>query len=164
MPGTSRLSAPLVALLLTGFGAPASRADQALEDGLRLFEAGSLTDAREHFSASTDPRAPALAAIADASLGRCAEPAPQLAEEAEQGDPSTARVAGLAAARCLIAGEQFDTALDVLAGFRERHPANADILYETARLHLKGWNEAVAAMFGSAPRFIPRQPAIGRDL
>ena len=151
MPGTSRLNAPLLALLLAGLGAPASRADQALEDGLRLFEAGSLADARERFSVSTDPRAPALAAIADASMGRCAEASPHLAEAAELGDPSTARLAGLAAARCLIAGEQFDAAMGVMAGLRERHPAIPDILYETARLHLKGWNEAVAAMFGSAP-------------
>ena len=84
-------------------------------------------------------------------MGRCGEALPQLAAAAAGSDPSTARLASLAAARCSIAGERFDEALRLLAGLRAHHPTDPEVLYETARLHLKGWNEAVSAMFGAAP-------------
>ena len=151
MPATRRLKTLLVGLSVAALGVAPGSADQAFEDGLRLFEAGSLTDASERFSTSLDRRAPALQAIVDASLGRCAEVLPKLAEAAAHGDPSIAKLAGLAAARCSIAGKRFDAALNTLAELQSSHPVDPDVLFETARLHLKGWNDAVAAMFNAAP-------------
>ncbi len=153
MPATSRLPAwaLTLTLTLTGFAGGRAWADQPFREGLSLFESGDLTAARARFAASTDLRASALKAIVDASLGQCAEVLPQLVLAAQGSEPLTSRLAGLAAARCSIAGKRFDAALALLAGLRSEHPADADVLYETARLHLKGWNEAVAAMFGAAP-------------
>ncbi len=131
-------------------GASTARADVPFEDGLRLVESGDYLMAKKRFAESADPRAGALAAIVEASLGGCADVLPKLAAAAE-GDASTAKLAGLAAARCAIAGQQFDTALNTLANLRSGDPADPEILYETARLHLKGWNDAVAAMFAAAP-------------
>ena len=144
-----RLSAAALALAFLVAGT-AARADEPFEAGLRLVETGDYLLAKERFAESSDPRAAVLTAIVNASLGACAEALPALASAAT-GDPTTARLAGLATARCAVAAERFDTALAALSGLRSRHPADPEVLYETARLHLKGWNEAVAAMFGASP-------------
>ena len=152
MPATRRLRAALLCGAISlGCAAPA-RADAFFEEGLRLFNEGSLAKARERFSASSDGRASTLGAIVDASLGGCAEALPKLAAAAaSRDDLATARLAGLAAARCAIAGKRFDSALQTLAQLQAVHPLDPDVLYETARLHLKGWNEAVSQMFRQAP-------------
>ncbi len=151
MPGTRRWRAVLLGLAATAACTAPASADEPFEEGLRLFNAGSLEEAKERFSSSTDRRATVLTAIVSASLGDCAEALPKLAEAAAGGDPSTSRLAGLAAARCAIAGKRFDSALDTLGKLRAGHPVDPDILYETARLHLKGWNEAVSEMFRAVP-------------
>lgn len=151
MPATSRLRTFFLGLSIGALALTPAGADEPFEAGLRLFEAGSLTKAKDRFSVSIDRRAPALEAIVDAALGRCAEALPKLATAAAGGDPSIAKLAGLAAARCSIAGKRFDAALNTLAELQTNHPVDPDILYETARLHLKGWNEAVSAMFSAAP-------------
>ncbi len=149
MPGTRGIRVVLAAL---AFAAGAAWADPPFEEGLRRFEAGEYLAAKESFAVSGDSRSQTLAAVVDASLGRCAEALPALlAASGGEGDPSVARLAGLAAARCAVAGKRFDDALSTLARLQEIHPKDPDILYETARLHIKGWNEAVAAMFSAAP-------------
>ena len=149
MPAISRLAA--AALAAFSLASAPVRADSSFEDGLRLLNAGDYEAARARFAVSSDPRAPALAAVVDAALGQCAETLPKLAAAADGGDPATARLAGLAAARCSIAGKDFGAALSALASLRAGYPADPDILYETARLHLKAWNDAVAAMFNAVP-------------
>ena len=129
---------------------PSLRADDAFEDGVRLFGAGDYLGAKSRFQESSDPRARTLAAVVEASLGRCEVALPALAA-ATGGDIETAKLAGLAAARCLIAGKRFDEALGTLEALRSGHPADPNVLYETARAHLKGWNEAVEAMFSAVP-------------
>ena len=151
MPATKRLPRWVFALVAALLAASGGRADEPFEEGLRLFDAGSLAAAKERFAVSSDRRASALEAVVDAALGQCGEALPKLAAAASADDPSIARLAGLAAARCSIAGERFDAALDTLSALRAGHPVDADVLYETARLHLKGWNEAVSAMFQAVP-------------
>lgn len=150
MPATSR-AAVAASLAATVLLLPAARADAPFEEGLRLFGGGDYSASRELFGASSDDRAPALAAVVDAALGGCEEALPRLAAAAAHPDPATARLAGLAAARCSIAGKRFDDALRMLAALQAAHANDPDILYETARLHLKGWNEAVAEIFEAAP-------------
>ena len=153
MPATRGIRAACASLVTAlGFSVGVARGDPAFEDGLRQFEAGEYIAASESFAASEDPRSQTLAAVVDASVGRCAEALPVLqAAVREQGDSTVARLAGLAAARCAVAAKRFDEALNTLAQLRRAHPEDPDILYETARLHIKGWNEAVAAMFAAAP-------------
>ena len=127
-----------------------ARADDSFEAGLREFHAGEYQSAKKHFGASDAPRAGAFSAIVQAALGGCSEALPAL-EAAAGGDPATAKLAGLAAARCAIAGKRFDKALNTIAALQQGHPGDPELLYETARLHLKGWNDAVAAMFAAAP-------------
>lgn len=151
MLATRCLQTALLGVAMSLAWAAPARADEFFEEGLRLFNAGSLAEAKARFLASSDRRASALTAIVDATLGRCADALPKLAAAVTASDPSTARLAGLAAARCAIAGKRFDSALDTLSRLQAGYPVDPEILYETARLHLKGWNEAVSQMFREAP-------------
>ncbi len=151
MPVTRHWQAILLAMAIASGWPPLAQGDGSFDEGLHLLNAGSLVEAKARFSASSDPRASALSAVVDAALGDCADALPKLAAAATGGDLPTARLAGLAAARCAIAGKRFDSALNTLTRLQAGHPVDPEILYETARLHLKGWNEAVSQMFRQAP-------------
>ncbi len=151
MPATSTLRAAFRGLAATLLLVPGLVADQPFERGLQLFDEGEYASAQRSFRSSADPRAAAMQAVVEAALGGCADALPRLAKAAAGQDPTVARLVGLAAARCSIAGKKFDAALAVLNTLQAGYPADPDVLYETARLYLKGWNEAVAAMFTSAP-------------
>lgn len=151
MPATSTLRAIFLGLAATLLLDPALMADQTFDRGLQLFEEGEYSSAQRSFHSSSDPRAGAMQAVVGAALGGCADALPKLVKAAADRDPTVARLAGLAAARCSIAGKKFDAALGVLNRLQAGYPTDPDVLYETARLYLKGWNEAVAAMFTSAP-------------
>ena len=156
MPGTSHSQIkqlavkylPVCAILLV---LPAAMADEAFKQGLELFQDGKYSAAREQLARSIDKKAPVMTAIVDATLGRCADALITLRAAVSAADPMTAKLAGLAAARCSIAGQKFDRALNLLATLKTQHPKDPDILYETARLHLKGWNEAISSMFNASP-------------
>lgn len=145
--GQLTVAAGLACLLSAGLPATA---DQPFEDGLRHFGSGEYTAAKQRFAASSDPRAPTLEAVVDASLGQCAQALKRL-ESTDRTDLTVAKLAGLAMARCAIAEQRFDTAFAALEGIPSELSDDPDVLYETARLYLKGWNEAVEAMFASAP-------------
>ena len=147
--GLRTIALPLLGLLCIGPGV--LRADQAFHDGLQLYEAGDYAGAKQRFASSSDARAATLEAVVDASLGNCAEALVTLEAATGGADPSVAKLAALATARCSIAGKQFAPALAALAKVQAEHSDDADVLYEIARLHLKGWNEAVADMFAAAP-------------
>ena len=131
---------------------PATRCDEAFEEGLRLFETGQYAEAESQFANSTDPRAKTLAAVVKASTGRCQEALDELsADHASSPVDSVSKLASLAVSRCSIVEKRFDAGLSVLTRLLEAHPEDPDALYEVARLHLKGWNAAVAEMFSKAP-------------
>ena len=141
------MAAGLGCLLSAGLSA---RADQHFEDGLRLYDSGDYSAARQRFAESSDPRAPTLAAVVDASLGQCAQSLARL-EAANSQDLTIAKLAGLAMARCAVAEKRFDAAFSALTDLPSELADDPDVLYETARLYLKGWNGAVEDMFASAP-------------
>ena len=126
-------------LLSAGLSA---RADQHFEDGLRLFDSGEYAVAKQRFAESSDPRATTLEAVVDASMGQCQQALATL-EAADTQDLTVAKLAGLALARCAIAEKRFDAALDALVSLPDKFSDDPDVLYETARLYLKGWNDAV---------------------
>ena len=124
-------------------------ADQRL-NGLRESTDNAWDNFKQSFSESSDPRAPTLEAVVDASLGKCGQALPRL-QAADQQDLTVSKLARLALARCAIAELRFDAALSALADLPAELADDPDLLYETARLHLKGWNAAVEDMFSSAP-------------
>jgi len=126
---------------------------QSLTDGLAAFEKGDYAAAEKAFEKNSDnPRANAFLALTQAATNRCgeAEPALEAAFQAKS-DPNIRKLTGLALARCRIAAERFDAALDPLSALRRDYPDDADVLYENARLHLKAWNGIVEEMFERTP-------------
>jgi tetratricopeptide (TPR) repeat protein len=53
--------------------------------------------------------------------------------------------------RCYLSANRFENALGVLVHLKKLYPSDADVLYETARLHMKAWNETVHEMFQQTP-------------
>ena len=144
MPAISRL-----ALLVL---AAASVQAQSVLAGIELFEQGRYTAAEAALEGLPDKRARAFVALARAATGRCGQAAGGLqAAFDEKFDPQVKRLAGLALARCRIAEKSFAGALSLLNLLASEFPDDGDVLYETARLHLKAWNGAVERMFDKAP-------------
>jgi tetratricopeptide (TPR) repeat protein len=115
-------------------------ADDALTNGLKAFEAGHYQDARKLFEASTDANAPALRALAQAATGNCNGALPSLASQFQSaGDATIRKLAGEALLSCVETQLQGD------------YPADADVLYEAAHAHMKGWNDAIYQMFQKTP-------------
>jgi tetratricopeptide (TPR) repeat protein len=112
-------------------------------------------EARLQNLVQTDPAnqtAQAFLALTRAATGRCAEAIADLeTAEGKTESPALERLAGLALARCHIATGQFEKAFAVLYRLKQRHPGDADVLYETARAQMKAWNEVVREMFEKTP-------------
>ena len=153
MPGTRVLRLGPAGLLAAALAASAAaQADRSVEDGLRLIGSGDYEAAADRLADSSDSRAPALLAVVRAAAGDCGRALQTLLPAAQAGfHPSITKLAGLAAARCAIAERRFPEALSVIARLLTSHPSDPDVLYERARLHLKGWNDAVESMFAASP-------------
>ncbi len=61
------------------------------------------------------------------------------------------RLAGLALVQCHLAHDRMDAALPVVLALQREFPADADVLYQAARLHMKAWNDVVFRMFQKTP-------------
>ena len=59
--------------------------------------------------------------------------------------------AGLALSQCHLAASRFSEAFAVIENLKSLFPDDADVLYQSARLHLKAWNDAVFLMFQKTP-------------
>jgi tetratricopeptide (TPR) repeat protein len=130
----------------------AASSAQSVEEGIELFEKGRYVEAEAALSGSTDKRARAFVALSQAATGRCDQATDGLdAAFKDKADERIHRLAGLALSRCQIAAKQFAKALPQLSQLAEEFPDDADVLYETARLHLKAWNGSVEQMFDNAP-------------
>src|SRR5206468_10792922 len=60
-------------------------------------------------------------------------------EFSSNSDPTLKRLAGLALSGCLD------------AQLKAEYPADADVLYQSARRHMREWNETLAQMFEKTP-------------
>jgi tetratricopeptide (TPR) repeat protein len=122
-------------------------ASSAREDGIRAFEAGrysvALTKLTEAAKDPQDKRARLFLALTEAALGDCKRALPEL--------PATDRLSGLAAAKCYAALGDEGHAFTTLQRLQKQFPKDADILYLTAKLHMKAFNDATLAMFQGAP-------------
>jgi tetratricopeptide (TPR) repeat protein len=133
-----------------------SQTDPLLE-ALDLYSQGRYLAAEELLTkmpraAANDPRAKAVLALARASTGRCAEAVGDLQSSFETIDNADLRrLAGLGLARCHVAAENFAGAFPVLYRLKELYPDDADVLYETARMQMRAWNDVVREMFEKTP-------------
>jgi len=122
-------------------------ASSAREDGIRAFEAGrysvALSKLTEAAKDPKDTRARLFLALTEAALGDCKRALPGLT--------GTDRLAGLAAAKCYAALGDEGRSFATLQRLQKQFPKDADILYLTAKLHMKAFNDATLAMFQGAP-------------
>lgn len=148
MPGTDLYPAArlLLTVLAAAFGLAAQQPEAA---ALAAFERGDYLAAEQALEGLSSPRAKAVLALTQAATHRCEEAAPAL--QVRYQDPKLRRLTGLAHVRCLVAGLRFADAVQALASLESEFSSDPDVLYETARLHLKAWNGAVERMFEKTP-------------
>lgn len=115
--------------------------------GLEAFNRGDYTTAERELKQSRDPRARTFLALTLAATNRCAEAEPGLA--AATGD--TVRLAGLALAQCKIAASNWDAAGAIVQKLQRQYPADADVLYIAARLHMRAWNDTIYQLYKTNP-------------
>ncbi len=128
-----------------------------LAEALELYSQGRYVVAEERLlqilsANANEPRATAFLALARASSGRCDEAVNDLQSTFEVTENAgLRRLTGLALARCHIAAGNFGGAFPVLYRLKELYPGDADVLYETARMQMKAWNDVVREMFEKTP-------------
>jgi tetratricopeptide (TPR) repeat protein len=144
-----------LASLLAAF--PLLAADSPTEQGVAAFQQGRYLEASRLLEDAlrADPRdepARTFLALARAATGHCGDAVADLADRFQKSpDPLLARLAGLALAQCFIAQEQTAKALPIAAQLEARYPGDADVLYLSARVHMRAFNDATRRMFASTP-------------
>jgi tetratricopeptide (TPR) repeat protein len=124
--------------------------------GIAQFNRGEYLAAesslKEAVSAHSDPRAVTFLALARAINGKCEDAIPDLQTQfATAADKRLHRLIGLSLAHCELSENRSEEALAVLENLKNLYPSDADVLYETARLHMQAWNEVIREMFLKTP-------------
>ena len=126
-----------------------------LVQGLEAFHKGDYALAETGFRAALNggdkERAQTFLALTLAATNRCTEAEPVLVKTSTSQDADIQRLSGLALAQCRIAANRLDDAATILAQLRAANPADADVLYETARLHMRAWNDTIHQLYEKAP-------------
>ena len=121
--------------------------------GIALFHQGHYAAARailEKAPASEHSRV--FLALSRAALGDCAAVSADLARQFDQAaDPDLRRLAGLAAVQCYVAQNHYADAFPVATRLAALYPKDADVLYQSARLYMKAWNDTLYQMFRNTP-------------
>src|SRR4051794_25334194 len=129
--------------------------DSTRQEGMVAFKQGhysvALAKFREVSKRSSDQTTRVFTAITEAALGDCDTALPQLTARPEPRDPVLYRLAGLAAVKCYSTKHDEANTFSLLQRLRERFPADPDVLYTSARLHMTAFNDATFAMFQRAP-------------
>jgi tetratricopeptide (TPR) repeat protein len=136
MRATSILAALLFAL---------TAADSITERGIAAFQHGRYAEAKQLLEEALtkdakDEHARTFLALTKAATGHCPEAVTDLSTSfTASTDADLRRLAGLALIDCI--STQLQTA----------NAADADVLYQTARLHMKAFNDATYQMFQKTP-------------
>jgi tetratricopeptide (TPR) repeat protein len=127
----------------------------SLVQGLEAFHKGDYAQAERSFRASLknsdDERAKTFLALTLAATNRCAEAEPALVQAGTNANADIQRLAGLALVQCDIASDRLDAAAAVLSRLKTSYPSDADVLYQSARLHMTAWNDAIHQLYEKAP-------------
>ena len=129
--------------------------ESARVEGMKAFHEGRYSVALGKLKeAAADPKdrtARAFLALTEAALGDCKTALPGLTGNPDSMDSTLYRLASLAAIRCYGAVGDTGRAEALLSDLEKRFPADADVLYTSAKLHMKAFNDATFAMFERAP-------------
>lgn len=125
------------------------------ERGIAAFKQGRYSVALKSLSlAATDPSdktARVFLGLTEAALGECKTALPALTASVNSPDPILYRLAGLAAVKCYSVTGDSAAASSLLQRLETRFPNDADVLYSSAKLHMKAFNNATFAMFERVP-------------
>ncbi|MBV9613168.1 MAG: tetratricopeptide repeat protein [Acidobacteriaceae bacterium] len=124
--------------------------ESTTQEGIAAFNQGRYSLALSKLSDAKDTAGKAFLALTQAALGDCKTALPYLVTTATD-DLSVYRLTSLAAAKCESALGKDNEAFARLALLRERFPNDPDVLYTSAKLHMKAFNDATFAMFERAP-------------
>ena len=133
------------------FAALASAQTDSFVKGLDAFHRGDYPSAERELRASADSRARTFLALTLAATNRCGQAEPDLAKAAAGAKSDTQRLAGLALAQCQIAASRWDDASSLVSRLRTQYPADADVLYVSARLYMRAWNDTVYQLYKTDP-------------
>ncbi len=130
---------------------------QTTTDALEAFRRGQYGLARQMFekavaASPNDGTVRTFLALSRAATGACDAAMAELEQQFRgNADASLRRLAGIALVQCQVARGRVEDAWPVLDQLQKSFPSDADVLYETAKLHMKAWNEAVFQMYQRAP-------------
>ena len=127
--------------------------ENPLQQGIAAFHRGDYGSALTSLEKAPDGAARRVfLALTRAAMGQCDAAQPELAEQFDKNtDSDLRRLAGLALAQCRLAAGRYDEALPVVTRLKALYPADADVLYQAARLHMKAWNDTLFEMFQKVP-------------
>ncbi len=127
--------------------------DDPLQKGIAEFNHGQYAAAQTWLEKAPDsPQRRTFLALTRAATGHCDTAREELAAQfAKDGASELGRLAGLALTQCQLSEGDYDGAVPVLARLRALDPADADVLYQSARLHMKAWNDMLYEMFQKTP-------------
>jgi tetratricopeptide (TPR) repeat protein len=154
MPATKAPLKCLRALLL--LLAPALGA-QTAADGIEAFHHGRYAQARQVLekvvaASPGDATARTFLALSRAATGACDTARGDLAQQfANNPEASLRRLAGIALVQCDLAQNRMTEIWPVLDQLQKGSSTDADVLYETAKVHMKAWNDAILQMYQKAP-------------
>lgn len=143
---------PLALSLLLTLAA-AAQSDPLLT-GIEAFHKGDMPAAERNLrlaAKGSDPRGAAFLALTLAATGRCDEAVPGLQAAYKGTHPDIARLAGLAFVQCRLVSGSVDEAAAVLKGLKVKYPNDADVLYQSARLYMRAWNDTIYDLYKKAP-------------
>src|SRR5471030_2927417 len=130
---------------------------QTTTEAIQAFHEGHYAQARQMLeklvaASSNDHVARTFLALSRDATGACDAADGDLELQfSGNPDPSLRRLAGVASVQCALARNRLQEAFPVLDKLQKSFPDDADVLYETAKVHMKAWNDAVFQMYRKAP-------------
>ncbi len=130
--------------------------EQLLLKGILEFHRGKYADAEKTLARAVSQNDNAYArtflALSRVALGNCQAASRDLQEQLDRDTQSDLRrLAGLSLVECHLAHNRRQEAFSVLGRLATLYPSDADVLYQTARFHMKAWNDVVFQMFQKTP-------------
>jgi len=143
--------------ILTFFLAASLLHAQTTADAVDAFHKGQYVQARQMLEkiAATSPNdgvARTFLGLSRAATGACDAARGDLQQQFNTNpEASLQRLAGIALVQCDLSQNRLPEAFPVLDKLQKNFPEDADVLYETAKVHMKAWNDAVLQMYQKTP-------------
>jgi tetratricopeptide (TPR) repeat protein len=123
---------------------------QVIEQGVAQFQRGEYEAARRTLSAAAESETrDVFLSLAEAATGQCATAMPRLQRQYK--DTDLRRLAALGLIQCLLAQDRVGDALPIATRLESEFPSDPDVLYQSARLHMRAFNDSVSRMFQRVP-------------